>query len=103
MRANMDVRAEYKIEKTANGFKAVRKELGVTRRDGGFAGAEEILLEDMDFPGEWSKAPATDSGNGQADQRKTIKMKTIQCVCQDGWLVLAWRRAAADRPAAPAK
>ena len=117
MRANMDVRAEYKIERTENGFKAVRKELGVTRRDGGFAGAagtvlerwfgdlfdEEILLEDMDVPGEWSQAPATESDHGQPDQRKTIKMKTIQCVCQDGWLVLAWRRAAADRPAAPAK
>jgi len=97
----MDVTAVYDIEKTEQGFAAVRqgpleifppgfvpdsgktlstkqmviRSLLETRFDRIFA--EEMPLEDIELPGNLNKAG---------------KLRPIRFACQDGWLSLAWKR-----------
>jgi hypothetical protein len=97
----MDITADYRIENTENGPTAVREgELKIfppgfdpegTARLGGRQTALRRLLarrfgkifedritpEDLELPGNWSKA-----GN----------LKLVQWETQDGWMVLAWNR-----------
>jgi hypothetical protein len=101
----MNISATYKIEKAPSGFKAVRqgdiqvfppdfvpgKQLGgrqqVIRKllEKRFAKIfeSEIIGEGLELPGKWKAAG---------------KMLPIQLVCRDGWLVIAWKRAAATAP-----
>jgi hypothetical protein len=104
----MDVTAVYKIVKGEQGFQAIRqgdlqivppgfvpgsgKRLSarqtvirtlLQRRFGRIFDAR-ILLEDMTLPGDWEKAG---------------KMRPVHLACQGGWLVVAWNRVAAGRPA----
>jgi hypothetical protein len=100
----MDISAAYKIEKSAHGFKAVRQGdiqvfppnfvPGTGKQVGGrqqvirkllekrFAKVfePEMIGEGFELPGKWK-----DAG----------KMLPIKLVCQDGWLVIGWKRATA--------
>ena len=99
----MNISAAYKIEKSPQGFKAVRqgdiqvfppdfvpgKQVGgrqqVIRKllEKRFAKIfePEILGEGFELPGKWKAAG---------------KMLPIQLVCRDGWLVIGWKRSAAE-------
>ncbi len=101
----MNVSAAYKIEKTAKGFKAVRQgdievfppdfvpgsgqQIDARRQvirkllEKRFAKVfePEILGEGLELPGKWKPAG---------------KMLPIQVECRDGWLVIAWKRAAVE-------
>jgi hypothetical protein len=48
----------------------------------------EILAQGLELPGRWKAAG---------------KLMPIQVVCRDGWLTIAWKRAAAEPKAAAAK
>ncbi len=108
----MNMRAEYKFEQTERGFKAKRQgPLQVTRPDGAFAGPNgvvlrrrfeglfknEILIEEIDMKVSSDRA---DGGvaDGGAVEKRTIRMRPVQCICENGWLALAWRRVPADPP-----
>ena len=95
----MNVSATYKIEESADGFKAVRqgdievlppdfepgKQIDARRQiirkllEKRFAKVfePEILGEGFELPGKWKAAG---------------KMRPIQVVARDGWLVIAWKR-----------
>lgn len=99
----MDVSASYKIEQTATGFKAVRqgdiqvfppdfvpgKQVDARRQvirkllEKRFAKVfePEIVGEGLELPGKLKSAG---------------KLQPIQLVCRDGWLVIAWKRPAAE-------
>jgi len=97
----MDVTAIYKIEKTANGFKAVRQgeiqifppgrqQVGgkeqiirkLLMKRFGKVFEPEILGEGFVFSGKWEKVG---------------KMQPVEVQCRDGWLTIAWKRAQADQ------
>lgn len=116
MLSAMNVTAEYKFEPTEQGFRAVRQgDVKVTRRKGGFAGAEgailkrrfegmfeeEILLEQIELPREWDTLPGADAQTNRPPEITPVKLKTVQCVCRDGWLAIAWKRTSPDEPASP--
>jgi hypothetical protein len=100
----MDVSVSYKIEKTADGFKAVRQgdlqifppgfdvEKGqlsaktqtirhLLEKRFGKVFEPEIIPQDLVLKGKLEKAG---------------KLKPTQCVCRDGWLVLGWKRMPAE-------
>jgi hypothetical protein len=101
----MNISASYKIEKSARGFKAVRKDkIEVLPPSGKMGGKQvgiavllekrfdkvfepEILGEGFELSGKWKAAG---------------KMAPIQWVCRDGWLVIGWKREATDRKSAVA-
>ena len=97
----MDVTAIYKIEKTANGFKAVRqgevqifppgrqkvggREQAIKRlleKRFGKIFEPELIGEGFVFSGKWEKVG---------------KMQPIEIQCRDGWLTIAWKRAPAEQ------
>jgi len=108
----MNVSAVYKIEKSPNGFKAVRQgEIEVIPPDfvpgsGQHVDTQrqiirtllkkrfakvfepEFLGEGLELSGKWKAAG---------------KLLPIQVVCRDGWLVIAWKRAAAEPKVAVAR
>ena len=108
----MNVSAVYKIEKSPNGFKAVRqgkievippdfvpgsgqqidakRTIIRTLLEKRFAKVfePEILGEGLELSGKWKAAG---------------KLLPIQVTCRDGWLVIAWKRAAADPKVAAAR
>jgi len=108
----MDISASYKIEKSPKGFKAVRvgdirvfppdfvpdsgakidarrqviRKLLENRFSKVFE--PEFLGEGLELPGKWKSAG---------------KMLPLQVVCRDGWLIIAWKRAAAEPNSSPKK
>jgi hypothetical protein len=100
----MDISASYKIEKTPDGFKAVRqgniqvfppdfvpgsgaqidgrRQIIRTLLEKRFAKVfePEMISEGLELPGKWSSAG---------------RLMPIQFTCQNGWMVIAWRRTAA--------
>jgi hypothetical protein len=102
----MDVSADYKIERTQQGFAAIRQgDLQILPPD--FASGrtrklsprevvirtllhrrfekifkQEMLGEGFVLPGKWQKMG---------------KMRPVQLACQDGWLTVAWKRAPAEQ------
>ncbi len=101
----MIISAAYKIEKTAQGFKAVRQGKIKVGVPGGKMGGQqvavavllgkrfekifepEILGQGLELPGKWKAAG---------------KLLPIQVVCREGWLVIAWKRSAAEPKVAAA-
>jgi hypothetical protein len=108
----MDISAAYKIEQSPKGFKAVRqgdieifppgfvpgkspqldaqRQIMRTLLKKRFAKVfePEFLGEGLELPGKWKAAG---------------KLLPIQVECRDGWLVIAWRRAAAAPTVAAVK
>jgi hypothetical protein len=108
----MDISAAYKIEQSPKGFKAVRqgdieifppgfvpgkspqldaqRQIMRTLLKKRFAKVfePEFLGEGLELPGKWKAAG---------------KMLPIQVECRDGWLVIAWKRAAAEPTVAAVK
>lgn len=102
----MNVSASYKIEKSPQGYKVVRQgEIEVFPPDFVPSSGEQIdarrqvirtllakrfakvfeaefLGEGLVLPGKWQAAG---------------KLQPVQVVCRDGWLVIAWKRAAAEQ------
>jgi hypothetical protein len=103
----MNVSAEYKIEKTEKGFKAVRGELVILpprfasgkgeNLSPGESGAipllkkrfqkmfaPEIVIEDIEIDGNW---------------RNAGKLRPVRLICDNGWLSIAWNRIPLEKPA----
>ena len=106
--SDTNVSAVYKIEKSAKGFKAVRQgSVAVIQSDkvpdtGGKQATARALLKrrfekifEPEFLGEGLEL----SGKWKA----VGKLLPIQVECRDGWLVIAWKRAAAGPTVAVAK
>ena len=97
----MDVTASYKIEKTAEGFKAVRQgDLQIFPPGFDIAGGQQLSVKHQTIRHLLEKrfgkvfepeiVPKAFVMKGKLE--KAGKFEPTQFVCRDGWLVLAWKR-----------
>lgn len=92
--------AEYQFEQSEDGFKATRQgDLRVTRPDGGYTANRAVfqrrfdgLFRDEIELGQVELEVGKDGEDGGPVKKRTIRIKPVQCVCRDGWLVIAWKR-----------
>ncbi|MCC6126196.1 MAG: hypothetical protein IT426_14635 [Pirellulales bacterium] len=102
----MDVTAIYKIEKTAEGFKAVRQgDLQIFPPGFDVAGEQQLsakitatrnLLKNR-FGKVFEPEIVLKSFALKDKLEKVGKFEPTQFVCRDGWLVLAWKRVPAEK------
>jgi flagellar motor protein MotB len=97
----MDVTAIYKIEKTANGFKAVRQgEIQIFPPGRQQVGGKEQIIRQLLTKrfGKVFEPEISDDGflfTGKLE--KVGKMQPVEVQSRDGWLTIAWKRAPADQ------
>jgi hypothetical protein len=102
---NMNISAAYKIEKTTQGFRAVRQGDIEVAPPGGKKGGKQIgvgVLLEKRFQKVFEKELLGDGFFLPGKWKAAGKMQPVQLVCQNGWLVVAWKRGPGEEKVAAA-